>query len=336
MKKVALIIIFNHRYDKNIQTLEQVYKNKFSHIYFIVPFYDGTKPNVIPVYDNSYFFEGYLAQGYRHYFDSAYEHYFFVADDMILNPAITEHTYTRYFGLQEGDSFIPEILSLHRLSNNDTLLFRPVLGKGNKVKNYWWRIQQAVSYSPQQQGVESNTEIPSYADAENKLKQHGFEIKQLHHTDVHGGMHPSTSNYVKLKQRVKNYLNHKKQDEYYHLKYPLVASYSDIIIVHKDAIQKFTHYCGVFAATELFVEFAVPTALLLATGQVKTEPVIGRRGILYWNYDPEQIEKYNHDMQQYHFELQQLLEKFPADKLYIHPIKLSKWKTDLPEESPSS
>ena len=133
-KKVALIIIFNHRYDKNIKTLEQVYKNKFSNIYFLVPFYDGMQPNVIPVYGNSYFFEGYLAQGFRHYFKEEYEHYLFAADDMILNPAITEDTYTSYFGLEAGNSFIPEIFSLHHLSNNDTLLFTPVIAQGNKIK----------------------------------------------------------------------------------------------------------------------------------------------------------------------------------------------------------
>jgi hypothetical protein len=40
---VALVIIYNHRYDKNIDILESIYANRFSNIFHIVPFYDGDK-----------------------------------------------------------------------------------------------------------------------------------------------------------------------------------------------------------------------------------------------------------------------------------------------------
>ena len=48
--EVCLLIIYNHRYDDNIEKLERIYKNRFSDIYHIVPFYNGTIENVIPVY----------------------------------------------------------------------------------------------------------------------------------------------------------------------------------------------------------------------------------------------------------------------------------------------
>lgn len=53
MDKIALMVIYNHRYDNNIPIIEDLYNNKFSHIYHIVPFYDGDKRNVISVYDSS-------------------------------------------------------------------------------------------------------------------------------------------------------------------------------------------------------------------------------------------------------------------------------------------
>src|SRR5438309_2566399 len=56
--KAALIIVFNHRYDKNIPLLETLYEGRFSNIYYLVPFYDGEKENVIPVYENSFRFQG--------------------------------------------------------------------------------------------------------------------------------------------------------------------------------------------------------------------------------------------------------------------------------------
>jgi len=57
--KAALILIYNHRYDKNIEILEKIYSKRFSVIFHLVPFYDGNRDNVIPVYENSYYFEGY-------------------------------------------------------------------------------------------------------------------------------------------------------------------------------------------------------------------------------------------------------------------------------------
>ncbi len=54
VKKVALLIIYNHRYDKNIPLLETLYGERFTYLYHIIPFYDGTKDNVITVYDSSF------------------------------------------------------------------------------------------------------------------------------------------------------------------------------------------------------------------------------------------------------------------------------------------
>jgi len=85
MNKVALIIIYNHQYNKNIDILERIYNGRFSNIYHLVPFYNGEKQNVIPVYDSSYYFQGYVAQGFKSYFKEEFTHYFFVADDLILN-----------------------------------------------------------------------------------------------------------------------------------------------------------------------------------------------------------------------------------------------------------
>lgn len=38
---IALVIIHNHRYDANIPRLDEIYKSRFSHIFHLVPFYDG-------------------------------------------------------------------------------------------------------------------------------------------------------------------------------------------------------------------------------------------------------------------------------------------------------
>ncbi len=83
---------------------------------------------------------------------------------------------------------------------------------------------------------------------------------------------------------------------------------------------KFCQYCGAFAATNLFVEIAIPTALVLAAPKIKTEKDTILKGTPFWG---DEIEK---ECQKYNYELTELLSKFPSGQLYHHPVKLSKWK----------
>ena len=48
-KKTGLVIIFNHRYEKNLPKLRKIYGNKFSEIRFLMPFYIGGEKDVISV-----------------------------------------------------------------------------------------------------------------------------------------------------------------------------------------------------------------------------------------------------------------------------------------------
>lgn len=319
--KVALIFVFNHKYDKNIAILENIYKDRFSNIYHLVPFYEGDKPNVIPIYESSQYFQGYLAQGFKKYFKEEYEHYIFIGDDLILNPAINENNYQEYFHLTSQTSYIPEVHTLHHLTNNDTLRFLPVKSITGKERWHWCKIKELVeNYEHKAYGVENADEMPSYREAEEILKKQGYEIQPVSYRDLHGDIFPLTSASVKYASHLTNYF--KK----YQLVYPVVGSYSDIVIVPKSSIKKFCHYCGVFATNKLFVEFAIPTALLLASEHVITEDKIGKRGQIYWLYTDQEIAKYNADMEPYNQNLTELMQGFPEDKLYIHPVKLSKWK----------
>lgn len=89
--KIALFVVYNHRYDKNIPRIEALYSGRFSNVFHLVPFYDGDKENVIAVYESSYYFQSYIAQAYHRIKNDGYTHYITVADDMIINPAITEN-----------------------------------------------------------------------------------------------------------------------------------------------------------------------------------------------------------------------------------------------------
>lgn len=102
--------------------------------------------------------------------------------------------------------------------------------------------------------------------------------------------------------------------------YPLVGAYSDIFLVTADCMQDFCTYCGAFAATNLFVEIAIPTALVLSSNHIKYNKDVKLAGGAMWSdADMEFLKAYNN-------KLDELIKNYPSDKFYLHPIKLSKWK----------
>ncbi|MBQ4494506.1 MAG: hypothetical protein II968_01940 [Selenomonadaceae bacterium] len=98
--KVCLVIIFNHRYDKNLPLLRKIYGKRFSEIRFLMPFYDGSDADVIPVYESSYQFQGFLIQAYEKLKNIPCTHYLFVADDLILHPDLNETNFATQTNIQ--------------------------------------------------------------------------------------------------------------------------------------------------------------------------------------------------------------------------------------------
>ena len=319
--KAAIVLVYNHRYDANIDVLERLYADRFSGVFHLVPFYDGPRRNVIPVYENSYRFEGYIAQGFREYFREEFEHYLFVADDLLLHPGIHEGNYAEWFGLGAEGSFVPELFSLHDLHNDQTLRFEPYR-RGGETKFHWWRVRDLARYKHRVEGLENSREMPTYAEAEAILRRHGHTVEPLRFADLYGP--PPAGPKPRAWWEYLKKLRHFRGE--YRLDYPLVASFSDLAVVSKASVRKFAHYCGVFAANGLFVEAALPTALLLASAAVTTEPQLKKRGSIYWTYTPAEAEAFAAAMRPHGNNLERLLQNFPADKLYIHPVKLSRWR----------
>jgi len=79
----------------------------------------------------------------------------------------------------------------------------------------------------------------------------------------------------------------------------------------------------VFAAQNLWVAIGSPTALVLSAQEIVTEKDLKLQGKTLW------IEEDYRLLDKYESRLKKLLDDFPAGHLYIHPIKLSKWRTKL-------
>jgi hypothetical protein len=311
MSDVVLIVIYNHQYNKNIDVIEKIYDKKFSNIFHLVPFYNGNKENVIPVYDNSYYFQGYIAQGFKSFFKKEYNHYFFIADDMILNPKINENNYFEYLNLNNNTSFFTEFIHLH------------------KVDYYWPRIEEAFNWSLNIDRIEVERQIPEFDLALKEFQRNGFELKPLRFNQIwpppkkiaHWIRMYTNSNVIKHLKFTFDYL--KNRDKKYNLPYPILGGYSDIFVVNHLSIKNFCHLCGVFASTKLFVELAIPTALVLSSKYIATESDIKLKGKALWTKDElDGLDKYDG-------KLQNIINHFPSNQLYIHPVKLSKYNTTL-------
>lgn len=311
MSKACLVIVFNHRYDRNIPVLEKLYASRFSRIYFLVPFYNGNRPDVIPVYESSNYFQSYFAQAYNRFYHDDITHYVFTGDDCLLNPAINESNLPEQTGLLPGVDLISGFIELHKLGDH-----------------HWWHAHKAVDFFNNRKGAEIKNELPSYEEAVKKFRHHGMEVQPLTPQNIFGTKTPSTHRWWQYWLFKQYHLRYKwkayRRKGLIELPYPVAGSYSDVVIVTKGSIYDFCRYCGIMAAAGLFVELAIPTALLLASDKIVQEKDIRIKGKALWS--PQEIEEVE---KKYDKSLASLMNGFPAAQLYYHPIKLSKWNNDL-------
>jgi hypothetical protein len=313
MKNAALLILFNHNYEANLDRLKTIYESKFDNIYFIMPFYGGTRPDVIPVYENSYYFQGYIARALEALKHKEYEHYIIIGDDLILNPSINQNNYKEYFNVNEDRGFIPGPFLL-----SDTREQRPY----RKFPPFWPWNKLAVNFKVNAKGIEVQKFLPSYNEAKQLLSRHGLHFSPkmswrfFYGSGVYKHYFTRKKHWSAVKYTFKMLPYLRKS-----LQYPMIGSYSDIVVVPGKHVEPMIKYCGIFAALGLFVEIALPTALAFSVPEIADETGDNWKGETFWLKDTiEGLET------KYEKSLSRLFEKFPDQTLYIHPVKLSRWK----------
>jgi hypothetical protein len=318
--EVALIILFNHKFDRNLEKLRKIYAGRFKQLYFIVPFYSGSDDDVIAVYGNSFYFQGYLAQALPRIQHDKFAHYLVIGDDLLLNPEINEQNYGNHFKLRRETGFIPDVFLLHDDHNPRRLL---------RKEAHWYWNSNSVDFTTDQEGIEIQHELPKPDEAREMLSAHGYDFQPVlsremlrHYYPILGSGKATTfRRYVTEIIRCAIFNSKLKAVEERTIKYPMVASYSDIVIIPHVGLKRFIHYSGVFAALNLFVEIALPTALLLSVDSISQEKDLDKKGTTFWSHaECAALEK------KYNGNITDLLSAFPPDTLYMHPVKLSKWK----------
>ncbi len=318
---VDLVIIYNHKYEANIPKLDHYYEGKFNKIWHLMPFYKGNAPHVIPVYDGSFLFQGFIAQAAGRLKQSDADHFLFIGDDLLLDPKINQDNVFEELGFEKDWGFISRLDDLSK----------GIYSRG---------VNEARTATLQHPGLEIGRELPTYDEA---LKLIGRHIKleslmlrkYVHHplkmvfpfwSNLGINWGRFKANIWHLRERARNWLNLKPME------YPLVGGYADLFSVPRKSFEQFAHYCGVFASAQIFVELALPTALAFSCEHIATEDTSPRRGLSVW-FPPGTWEDYERKCELIHQierqrqnSLANLTAKWPGEYFYMHPIKLSAWK----------
>lgn len=310
MKNSCLIIVFNHRYDNNLNKLKKLYSNRFSDIFVLMPFYDSPHIDglhIIPVFCSSFCFNGHIAQAYQYiisYNPEGYKYYCIIGDDLILNPNIREDNVDQFLGLGEESSYIKKLCKIN--TSNGLGIKRLVHGV----------IEPFCKYN----GTEFKKEILSKEDA--------FDIcnSKYGYSDTHFSLKWLCNQLLfnmplKALPRIPILLNGLFTNKGLALPYPLYKIFSDFIVINGNDFQKVCHMFGVFSAMGLFVEVAIPTTMSVCCHDIVTESDNNKHGIELWGAPKRDAFEREYDLK-----LEHLFDNWNAETIYYHPIKLSKWQ----------
>ena len=299
---LCVVFIHNHRFDENIGKLEHIYASRFPDRFHLVPFYRGSIPNVVPVYASSFNFQGFVAQADRVLRQREFRHYAFVADDLILNPALNAGTLITELGLDSDTGYIR---------------------RGDPV-NFAWQHLTPTMAAMVTHGVNWTQEVPSFQEAAAVFRANGFEVERIGLKHFAMGIKPKQL--VQLIYYLLRRQQQRRKDpslDWRGFPYPMLCAYSDFFVVPGGALPNFSAWNGAFAAAGMFAELSIPATLLLACKRVRYEHETEWRGREYWE---EKIPVFEREHER---RLSRLFSSFPTKQLYVHPVKLSRWKMDV-------
>lgn len=299
----CLVIVFNYRHDENLDKLERIYQNRFPARNYLIPFYDGDRPLTIPVYISSHNFQGYFAEAYDRLDNGQFTHFILCADDLLLHPGLNSANIIDQLKLDDDSGYIKSFSDI----------------EGGVACTWPHALPALAAYSHvcyKHDLSQWQELLPSPEDAARLMERHGLPWRPLNGQSLAG--------YFKTTRRccadafAESILREiETAGQWY--PYPFAWTYADFAIVPAKYFKTFCYYCGVFAAMEVFVEIALPTALLFSCPKIVTETTRWK-GTEIW--EAQELAKLR---EQHHNEIGRLMAGFGPNQLYIHPIKLSQW-----------
>lgn len=310
---ISALFLFNNRFESNVPVLERLYRDRFSRRRYIMPFATEGRPDVIPVQEAGWYFSGHLAQAADRFIEPDVTHYVVISDDLFVNPALNERNLLERLALPPGAGWIKS------LAWADDLRFR----WGWAADGAWQMRRMSTTHLFR--------ELPAPDAARARFAGMGLRptrgVGLRRPADLHWLLATLPRGSRAIWAESLMMLGRPSP-------YPLLAGYADLLVIPAAAMPLFARLCGLFAAMNLFAELAVPTALALACDAVVTELPIGVHftdpharatspgplaGI---EFGASEAQAFGERLQ---WRLDRLTQEFPADWLYAHPVKFSRW-----------
>jgi hypothetical protein len=298
----CLVIIFNHPYPDNVGKLKEIYSNRFARVVFLMPFEQMNDADVMTVYRGSYTSQGFIADARQFLSNIDADFFVFAADDLLINPDFGERELYARLHLDRFDGYIPQFRSLSvpsvQIGNNEDFgddwhengrgpwfWAERVLSRVHAPKHHIFGsgCEEAWSYLPHRE--EALSRFAAFGMASLASPKHGSATIPWHHRD---------------------------------LPYPLAVGMSDFFVVRNNALKKFYQCCGALAALDIFVEVAIPTALVLSCETLGTSADTSLQ--CKWTYTGSDKPIGLVDAIDY----STVCQKFHENLLFIHPVKFSK------------
>lgn len=288
-----------------------------------MPFADdvAAKENdVISVHYSSYIFQGFFGEAREPLAALNCDAYLVVGDDLIVNNSLNESNIHHRMNLPHGHAYIKNLASLYdsaiSLSRNRTT-YRAFFSDG-----FHWE-----------------KDLPSAAEAFERSNKYGISHQPLGLRNFPplwtrpGAVSLATAlAWMMVRDHSSRLFSWRCKE----VIYPAFYSYADFFIIPGAEWDQFARYCEVTAAMQLFVESAIPLAMVLACEKVDTEFEYGEkhdasspkrrmpmRGIeVPWGG----VERVKFE-DSFSKDFDRLVDSFASDVLYYHPVKLSRWKT---------
>jgi hypothetical protein len=300
-ERICLVVIFNHNFEKNLPILDRIYSGRFDNVRYLMPFYKGSRPDVIPVYASSYIFHAYMVQAWHRLAQENYDAYVFTGDDVLLNPRLNQNNILDELKARDR-SYIREFCPLW------------------KKPYFWWHTIPSLRAFKRERYNEFHPHLQSPQEFDQAMKRHGVEQKKLGRK---GLLAPLVSGLFNERKPVvfDNFVYWVWHAGGRTHEYPLVHSYSDFLIVPRRTMPALMHQLGIFASMNLFVEIAIPTALVLVEDRVTLEKDTPWKGTeALGNAAREALTA------QYQFSLKAIEQAMGEKETFMHPVKLSQLK----------
>src|SRR5262245_16275323 len=300
---IALCIIYNHSFVRNVEVLDRLYASSFDRILHIVPNHKSTRKDILTAYRSSHVFQGYLADNRSTIEALDADYIAFAADDCLLNYRCIVDKVSAGIDRTQASAFFPA--------------FAGPLAAPSAWK--WVHTLPTVSRffgSPRLANPQVEGWLDCLPDLDRARRALGrYDAAEL---CLNRPTSDDLSKYSAIdRAAIAALFGEARAIE---LPFPFVRGLTDFWVLAKDSIAEFLHYCGIFSSLNLWMEVAIPTAAALLDKKVVFANDLGLRFDWDW-WDPQRPPRWPQPTEL--DDIYRMLEGMPPDLLFRHPVKLS-------------